>query len=132
MPITTSLIAAPILDMRDPKKTREFYEQKLGFTAVGNWDDEYLIIQREHLFLHFTRYDTQFAPECFIYTDNLDGLYEEFKARGAIHPNGALETKPWGIREFAVIDPSENLLRFGELRLINRNEDAILDESGES
>jgi hypothetical protein len=27
----------------------------------------------------------------------------------------ALEDKPWGLREFAVIDPDGNLLRIGQL-----------------
>jgi len=32
----------------------------------------------------------------------------------SIHPNGYLETKPWGQREFALLDPDKNLLTFGE------------------
>jgi hypothetical protein len=31
-----------------------------------------------------------------------------------IHPNGALETKAWGQREFALLDPDNNLLTFGQ------------------
>jgi len=31
-----------------------------------------------------------------------------------IHPNGHLEMKPWGQKEFALLDPDNNLLTFGE------------------
>ena len=30
------------------------------------------------------------------------------------HPNGPLETKPWGQKEFSILDPDNNLLTFGE------------------
>ncbi|GAB1453064.1 hypothetical protein MASR2M47_31200 [Draconibacterium sp.] len=32
----------------------------------------------------------------------------------AIHPNGKLETKPWGQKEFSILDPDNNLLTFGQ------------------
>jgi hypothetical protein len=31
-----------------------------------------------------------------------------------IHPNGKLQNKPWGQREFALLDPDNNLLTFGQ------------------
>jgi hypothetical protein len=31
-----------------------------------------------------------------------------------IHPAGALQTKPWGQQEFAMLDPDNNLLTFGQ------------------
>jgi len=32
----------------------------------------------------------------------------------AIHPNGSLQTKPWGHKEFALLDPDSNLFTFGK------------------
>ena len=32
----------------------------------------------------------------------------------AIHPNGKLETKPWGFKEFAVLDPGGLCIHFAE------------------
>jgi hypothetical protein len=32
----------------------------------------------------------------------------------AIHPNAALAEKPWGQKEFALLDPDHNLLTFGQ------------------
>jgi hypothetical protein len=31
-----------------------------------------------------------------------------------IHPNGKLQTKPWGQKEFSILDPDNNLLTFGQ------------------
>jgi hypothetical protein len=31
-----------------------------------------------------------------------------------VHPNGKLENKPWGIRQFSILDNSGNILHFGE------------------
>ena len=32
----------------------------------------------------------------------------------SIHPNGPLEIKPWGQKEFSLLDPDGNLLTFGQ------------------
>lgn len=32
----------------------------------------------------------------------------------SIIPNGQLEIKPWGQKEFSVLDPDNNLLTFGQ------------------
>jgi catechol 2,3-dioxygenase-like lactoylglutathione lyase family enzyme len=32
-----------------------------------------------------------------------------------VHPNATLEDKPWGTREFAVLDPDGNLITFYEV-----------------
>lgn len=31
-----------------------------------------------------------------------------------LHPNGHLQVKPWGQKEFAILDPDNNLLTFGQ------------------
>jgi hypothetical protein len=34
-------------------------------------------------------------------------LYAEYQERGGkVHPNGPLQTKPWGTKEFAAVDPN--------------------------
>jgi uncharacterized glyoxalase superfamily protein PhnB len=38
--------------------------------------------------------------------DDIDAMYADYQQRGGkVHPNGALQTKPWGTTEFASIDP---------------------------
>ncbi len=51
----------------------------------------------------------QDRPEFRIATDDIDACHDEILARAphALHPNGRVVTdKPWGLREFALRDPS--------------------------
>jgi len=42
-------------------------------------------------------------------------LFAEYQKRGGIvHPNGTLQTKPWGTQEFAAIDPNGVCVTFQE------------------
>ena len=42
-----------------------------------------------------------------IVVDGIEAFYAEFQKRGGtVHPNGPLQTKPWGTREFGAIDPN--------------------------
>jgi uncharacterized glyoxalase superfamily protein PhnB len=46
---------------------------------------------------------------------NIDELYAEFQKRGGkVHPNGPLQTKPWGTKEFGAIDPNGICVTFQE------------------
>jgi uncharacterized glyoxalase superfamily protein PhnB len=44
----------------------------------------------------------------------IDPLYEHGKTDGIVHPNDPLQEKPWGFREFSVIDHDGNLVTFFE------------------
>jgi uncharacterized glyoxalase superfamily protein PhnB len=38
---------------------------------------------------------------------DIESLYREYQERGGnVHPNGSLQTKPWGTKEFGAIDPN--------------------------
>jgi hypothetical protein len=45
----------------------------------------------------------------------IEPLYEEYKASWVIHPNGLLETKPWGTKEFTILDLDKNAITFVEV-----------------
>lgn len=51
-----------------------------------------------------------------IQVEHVEQLYEEFMALGGgmIHPNGKLQTKPWGAKEFAVLDLAGVCITFYE------------------
>jgi catechol 2,3-dioxygenase-like lactoylglutathione lyase family enzyme len=108
----------PKLPMRNLALTRAYYVDQLGFDVRGEYAN-YLIVERDGLQLHFFL-AAQLDPlnndgQVFLRTDEIDALHRWFVARGvAIHPNGALSTKPWGQREFALLDPDHNLLTFGQ------------------
>jgi hypothetical protein len=53
--------------------------------------------------------------QVYIRTDNIDKLFQTLlDNKVPIHPNGKLETKPWGQREFSILDSDNNLLTFGQ------------------
>jgi hypothetical protein len=42
-------------------------------------------------------------------------LYVEYQERGGkVHPNGPVQTKPWGTKEFGAIDPNGVCVTFQE------------------
>jgi catechol 2,3-dioxygenase-like lactoylglutathione lyase family enzyme len=110
----------PKLPMRNKNITKAFYIDKLGFKVYGNADyDGYLMLEKDQIQLHFFEFKTLNPKEnygqVYMRTDNIDRFYQSLLERKTtIHPNSPLETKPWGQREFAVLDPDSNLLTFGQ------------------
>ncbi len=110
----------PKLPMRDKNVTREFYISKLGFQIFGNADyDGYLMLEKDGIQIHFFEFKELNPKEnygqVYIRTDNIEGFYQSLlDTKTTIHPNGALEIKPWGQKEFSVLDPDTNLLTFGQ------------------
>jgi len=118
MPMLTAII--PKLPMRDKATTRTYYVDQLGFTVFGTEDHEgYLMLERDGLQLHFFAHK-DLDPKAnygqvYLRTDAIEELYRSLVDRGvAIHPHGALQFKPWGQKEFALLDPDHNLLTFGQ------------------
>ena len=108
--------AAPTLASLNLHESVEFYEKKLGFRR-NYYDENYLIVSRDNIMIHFWKCDDKIHPEntsCYIYMNGVDELYEEYQRAGVIHPNGNLEDKPWGMREFAIVDIHGNLIRIGQ------------------
>jgi hypothetical protein len=106
--------------MRDKTVTRDYYIHKLGFQEFGNKDhDGYLMVQLDNIQLHFFEFRNLNPKEnygqVYIRTDSIDDLYQSFLHRKiSIHPAGHLQVKPWGQKEFSVVDPDLNLLTFGQ------------------
>ena len=109
----------PKLPMRDKAITREFYVDKLGFQQYGNDHDEYLMVQKDNIQIHFFEFKELDPKEnygqVYIRTDNIDTVYQSMLDKKiSIHPAGHLQTKPWKQKEFALLDPDNNLLTFGQ------------------
>jgi hypothetical protein len=50
-----------------------------------------------------------------IAVEGIEILYAEYQKRGGqVHPNGSLQTKPWGTKEFGAIDPNGVCVTFQE------------------
>ena len=110
----------PKLPMRVKEVTKDFYVNKLGFQVYGDKGFEgYLMVQKDNVQIHFFEFK-ELEPnenygQVYIRTNDIDKLYQIFlDNKISIHPNGHLESKPWGQREFALLDPDNNLLTFGQ------------------
>ena len=112
----------PILPSRDLDETRSFYE-KLGFVPWfrGQRHADYEIVSRGHLVVHFYAH-RELSPStnesgCYWRVRDADRLYAEFAELGLPREGIPRLTRPqnapWGMREFALVDPSGNLVRIG-------------------
>lgn len=110
----------PKLPMRNKQMTREFYTKQLGFKEFGRADfDGYLMVEKDQIQIHFFEFKdlepTQNYGQVYIRTDHIEELYQFFlENKTEIHPNGKLEIKAWGQKEFSILDPDFNLLTFGQ------------------
>ena len=98
---------------------RGFYQQQLGFTLDGDYGD-YLIFKRDAIELHFFAFAELDVKEnygqVYIRVDSgIEALFEECKA-SKVPFTGAHKVvkQPWGMMEFAIIDPAGNCLTFGQ------------------
>lgn len=109
----------PKLPMRNKAITRKYYIDQLGFEQFGGDFDGYLMVQKDNIQIHFFEFKELDPKEnygqVYIRTNDIDVLYQSLLDNNvSIHPNGSLATKPWGQREFALLDPDNNLLTFGQ------------------
>ena len=110
----------PKLPMRNKAKTKDFYINVLGFHNLGTSDyDDYLMVQKDQIEIHFFKFEDLNPKEnygqVYIRVDDIDSYYETLlNKKASIHPNGHLQTKPWGQKEFSMLDPDNNLLTFGQ------------------
>lgn len=104
--------------MRNKALTRSFYTDQLGFNIFGGDYPDYLMVEKDQVQIHFFAFP-DLDPKTnygmlYIRTNDVEGLYQSFlDKKVSIHPNGALEEKPWGQKEFSILDPDNNLLTFG-------------------
>ncbi len=110
----------PKIPMRNKAITKDFYVNKLGFQVFGTADfDGYLMVQKDAIQIHFFEFKTLDPKEnygqVYIRTNDIEELYQSMLDNEVgIHPAGHLETKPWGQKEFSILDPDNNLLTFGQ------------------
>lgn len=110
----------PKLPMRNKAATKDFYVNKLGFQILGDNDfDGYLMVQKDKIQIHFFEFKELDPQEnygqVYIRTNDIEKLYQTLlDNKISIHPNGYLEIKPWRQKEFALLDPDNNLLTFGQ------------------
>ncbi len=113
--MTTFTAVIPVLPALNIKETLAFYERHLGFTQV-HIEEQYGIIQRDTIHLHFWLCQDKKICEasgCRIRVDGVDELYRNIDET-IIHPNAKLDSKPWGAKEFGILDLNGNIITFAE------------------
>jgi hypothetical protein len=84
----------------------------LGFQILQQ-DKTLAVVQRDGVkanLVESAEYAAKDRPQITIETDTIEDLYREIqsKAPHMLHPNsGTIEKKPWGAREFGVIDKTD-------------------------
>ncbi|MBW4573894.1 MAG: hypothetical protein KME08_01265 [Aphanothece sp. CMT-3BRIN-NPC111] len=109
----------------DVEKAIAFYEQQLGFTTTHKEGTpvRMAIVERDSAVIFLVKNDYKHLSEGIslrIQVNGIEQLYEEFQAKGGqiIHPNEPLSTKPWGPKEFSVIDLAGVCITFYEFPFV--------------
>ena len=114
-------IAIPILPSRSLNDTLAFY-RRLGFEGHIHSHGDYAILTRGSVELHFFTHrelnPAESAASCYIRVLDVENVYRAFASAKlptkGIPRQSDLADKPWGMREFAIVDPDGNLLRIGQ------------------
>ncbi len=116
-------LAIPTLPCRSVSAVTEFY-RRLGFEGGAHeFNSEYAIFRRGAIELHFFTHRELVPAEssagCYIRVLDVESIYNACSLDGlpssGIPRMERLENKPWGLREFAIVDPDGNLLRIGQI-----------------
>ena len=116
-------LAIPILPCRSMSATVAFY-RRLGFEGGPHaFNSDYAIFRRGAVELHFFTHKGLVPAEssagCYIRVMDVESIYRSFSSSPLPHAGiprmDSLEDKPWGLREFAVVDPHGHLLRIGQV-----------------
>jgi catechol 2,3-dioxygenase-like lactoylglutathione lyase family enzyme len=129
---TTLVSAVPTLPSADLDRSLEFYRDLLGFEVVHR-DDGFAVLRRDTVTLNLwgatdeawrasldadkpvssgTESFIAGTASCRIAVTGIEELFAACRAHEIVHPNGALAERPWGAREFTVLDPDGNGVTF--------------------
>jgi hypothetical protein len=108
----------PVLPSTDLKRTIAFFGELLGFETIFV-DADSGACTRDGVELHFftcSASDRQLieGSACRVRVEKIDELYQRCQERNVVHENGKLETKPWGFREFTLLEPEGIAVTFFE------------------
>ncbi len=109
--------ATPVLASLDIEQSVEFFVSKLGFTREYASQGEYGIVSNGPVEIHFWACADRRIAEatsCRVQVHGVQALHARCASQAIVHPNAPLDTKPWGTKEFAILDPDGNLVTFFE------------------
>ena len=112
--------AMPELPVRNLSAAVEFYTGVLGFRLEHLHGDEYAVMRRDTVRLGLMRATPEWPPGigrmyAFVNT-GIDELFDTVSHAAAVMGGRvieALEARPYGLKDFALLDPDGNRLGFG-------------------
>ena len=103
----------PILNVKNVPASIKHYVNVLGFKKDWEWEDPatFASVSRDGVSIFFCQ-DAQGQSGMWMSTfvENVDALYEEYQASGAIIRQQPTNF-PWGVREMNIEDPDGHRLR---------------------
>ncbi|GAC1544908.1 MAG: hypothetical protein NVS2B17_26680 [Candidatus Velthaea sp.] len=107
----------PVVPARDVAASIAFYTEILGFDETFRDDEppKYAGVARGAAEIHLFACDDHRIAEWTAFrigVHDIEALFEHCLARNIVHPHGALARKPWGTREFTVVDPAGICITF--------------------
>lgn len=109
----TLISIAPRSLVGEMEQALAFYGQ-LGFVTTYQ-DEGFAMVERDGIVLHFNASSEEPPKDhflCWVGVTNIETLYQQYMSTGAIQ--APLTFQPWGMKEFILRDPFQNLLLFGE------------------
>jgi catechol 2,3-dioxygenase-like lactoylglutathione lyase family enzyme len=103
----------PELPVSDVTAAVAYYQKVLGFTVNYAQDDLGVMDRDDVTLLLIPRTGNQGVGSCYAYIRHADALHAELTARGA-DVQGRPVSRPWGLRDFSVLDLDGNRLTFGQ------------------
>ena len=128
MPATANWNVAPMLGVRDVRKSADYYQSVLGFHCapdgifggVGDEGAVYAILRREGILIHLqirrrplhldARQDHE--GDAYFYVGDVDALYAEYRQRN-VKIHRPLQDEEYGVRDFTIETPDGHRLAFG-------------------
>lgn len=122
----------PALPVRNIKQSIDFYCDKLGFTLGYHEGGFAVLLFKEVRLIHLWEASDESwrsrnnsnpiisgaesfiagTSSCRIEVEVVDELYSRIQSLGILHPNAQLRDQWWGVREFGITDPDNNLMNF--------------------
>jgi uncharacterized glyoxalase superfamily protein PhnB len=106
---------SPVFFVGDVSAALVFYCDRLGFDKAWTWGDPptHANVCRGRVSISLTLDSSAIGSgEAYINLRGIDVYFAELRDRNVVV--GELADRPYGMRDFAVVDPSENRLVFGE------------------
>ena len=104
----------PELPVNDVPGGISYYRDLLGF-SVNHEGPEIGVMDRDTVRILLVARSERHTGigSCYVYVADADSLHAELTANGAEIQSEPV-SRPWGLREFEVLDPEGNRLTFGE------------------